>query len=416
MIFLAFVMTFLEISSSWFLTKIIESFVTHPDDGIENGNSSSLSAPRLYAYAILHPATYDLHRMILNLLSRMSAHIVKWTRDVWYFATVRHILELPLSFHDRNDSGALTSTIDRAMLSLMDLIRVITAHDILISMPSFVSCLFVILACYPQLWWAYIVSIPIYVLSTYYLENNRQKTASAYKPLSDAWDLRHSDVIKNVRLVKNFGKSRDEVRALAHIFGMMRVIDDKLRRLHLGNRIVETLVEMSSKTLLLVALLSSLLEGQIRVSQIPMLLAFQTMIFWPVSNINNSYVTIRDALRHIRPVIGILRERDTFADHSKSVDLSRITEGIEIKNLSFKYNFNQEFNIFNDINLNIRPGTTALVGRSGSGKSTLAALLQRLYSPSCGAIFWDGMDLRCATKASIAKQIAVTPQSTFKPI
>jgi ATP-binding cassette subfamily B protein len=36
----------------------------------------------------------------------------------------------------------------------------------------------------------------------------------------------------------------------------------------------------------------------------------------------------------------------------------------------------------------------ALVGHNGSGKSTLVKLLCRMYDPTRGAIYWDGVDLR----------------------
>jgi peptide/nickel transport system ATP-binding protein len=47
-----------------------------------------------------------------------------------------------------------------------------------------------------------------------------------------------------------------------------------------------------------------------------------------------------------------------------------------------------------DISFELQPGTiTALVGESGSGKSTVARLLARLYTPSDGAVFFEGSDV-----------------------
>jgi ATP-binding cassette subfamily B protein len=52
----------------------------------------------------------------------------------------------------------------------------------------------------------------------------------------------------------------------------------------------------------------------------------------------------------------------------------------------------------------------ALVGPSGAGKSTLMSLLQRLYSPSSGAILLDGQDVSELTQSSIRSQIGVVLQ------
>jgi ABC-type multidrug transport system fused ATPase/permease subunit len=45
----------------------------------------------------------------------------------------------------------------------------------------------------------------------------------------------------------------------------------------------------------------------------------------------------------------------------------------------------------------------ALVGESGGGKSSLIKLIQRLYDPTAGAIFWDETDLRDASVLSSEK-------------
>jgi len=54
----------------------------------------------------------------------------------------------------------------------------------------------------------------------------------------------------------------------------------------------------------------------------------------------------------------------------------------------------------------------ALVGESGGGKSSLIKLIQRLYDPTMGAIFWDETDLRDAKILSLKKQIALVTQET----
>jgi ATP-binding cassette subfamily B protein len=55
----------------------------------------------------------------------------------------------------------------------------------------------------------------------------------------------------------------------------------------------------------------------------------------------------------------------------------------------------------------------ALVGPSGSGKTTTTYLLPRLYDPTSGAIYLDGVDLRDATQNSIAAQIGMVTQESY---
>lgn len=63
---------------------------------------------------------------------------------------------------------------------------------------------------------------------------------------------------------------------------------------------------------------------------------------------------------------------------------------IDVKNVTFKYNSNDEYNVLENINISITKNSiTAIVGASGSGKSTLMKLLLGFYFPSKGQILID---------------------------
>ena len=67
---------------------------------------------------------------------------------------------------------------------------------------------------------------------------------------------------------------------------------------------------------------------------------------------------------------------------------------IEFKNVSFKYE-GSEHEALSDVSFVIEPGeTVALVGENGSGKSTIMKLLLRLYDPTKGNIYLDGINLK----------------------
>lgn len=71
-----------------------------------------------------------------------------------------------------------------------------------------------------------------------------------------------------------------------------------------------------------------------------------------------------------------------------------VRQGIEFKNVSFRYPGSDHY-VLRDVNLHIRPAERiALVGLNGAGKTTLIKLLTRLYDPTEGQVFLDGVDLR----------------------
>ncbi len=71
-----------------------------------------------------------------------------------------------------------------------------------------------------------------------------------------------------------------------------------------------------------------------------------------------------------------------------------LRNGIEVRNVSFAYP-GTERTVLNDVSFRVGPGeSVALVGHNGAGKTTLVKLLCRLYDPTHGGVFLDGVDLR----------------------
>jgi ATP-binding cassette subfamily B protein len=73
---------------------------------------------------------------------------------------------------------------------------------------------------------------------------------------------------------------------------------------------------------------------------------------------------------------------------------SSIQRGFEFRNVTFSY-AGSSVPALQNVSFTIEPGETlALVGENGAGKTTLVKLLSRLYEPTGGAIYLDGVDLR----------------------
>jgi len=83
------------------------------------------------------------------------------------------------------------------------------------------------------------------------------------------------------------------------------------------------------------------------------------------------------------------------------------SRGIEFKDVSFAYPGSSR-KALNDVSLQIRPGESlALVGENGSGKTTLIKLLTRLYEPTEGRIFLDGINLQDWDVEALRQRIGV---------
>ena len=90
--------------------------------------------------------------------------------------------------------------------------------------------------------------------------------------------------------------------------------------------------------------------------------------------------------------------------------LTRLSGGIEINNLWFRYHENMPY-VVRGMDLKIHPGEyVAIVGRTGCGKSTLLRLLLGFEKPERGAVYYDGRELSRIDLSSLRRQIGTVLQ------
>lgn len=92
----------------------------------------------------------------------------------------------------------------------------------------------------------------------------------------------------------------------------------------------------------------------------------------------------------------------------------KVQQGWEFRKVSFRYP-NAAVDAISELSFFLPAGQKlALVGENGAGKTTLIKLLTRLYEPTSGAIFLDGIDLRNYDLASLRQRVGVIFQDFFR--
>ncbi|MER8028140.1 ABC transporter ATP-binding protein [Streptomyces bauhiniae] len=86
---------------------------------------------------------------------------------------------------------------------------------------------------------------------------------------------------------------------------------------------------------------------------------------------------------------------------------------LELRNAGFRYPGAEE-PVLRSIDLVARAGeTTAVIGSTGSGKSTLLGLVPRLFDATEGEVLVDGVDVREADPALLARTVSLVPQKPY---
>ena len=109
----------------------------------------------------------------------------------------------------------------------------------------------------------------------------------------------------------------------------------------------------------------------------------------------------------------ILYEVPDLSDEHSSQPTKIVERGdIEFKNVSFKYNENDEENILDNINIKIEHGSiVGIIGMTGCGKTSLVQLIPRLYDVTCGEVLVDGTNVKEYSIKNLRDGVAMVLQN-----
>ncbi|MBV9242457.1 MAG: ABC transporter ATP-binding protein, partial [Acidobacteria bacterium] len=228
------------------------------------------------------------------------------------------------------------------------------------------------------------------------------------KALSDT----SQEALSNHVIVKAYGAEPREKRRFLDVAGL--IARANMRSAGISATAPPTLEIVG--TLAIVALfyfgLSEINTRELDASQFFAFLFFLFRSYDPMRKISRQHSEISKAFAAARDVWGILDENETLPERPDAVELGPLQREIRVENVTFNYR-NGRRKILQDVDLTVKKGRmVALVGESGGGKSSLTRLIQRLYDPASGAIYWDGVDLRDASILSLRKQLALVTQET----
>jgi subfamily B ATP-binding cassette protein MsbA len=155
-----------------------------------------------------------------------------------------------------------------------------------------------------------------------------------------------------------------------------------------------------------------IVSGRMNAAQFVTFLFFLFRSYDPMRKLSRLQNSMEQALAAAHHVWEIMDEHAELVEKKDARELQPLVRAIELKNVSFGY-ANEERSVLREVSLEIPAGSmVALVGESGGGKSTLTKLLPRFHDPVSGGVFWDGVDLRDATIASLRGHIALVTQET----
>ncbi len=328
-------------------------------------------------------------------------------------AVFRHLQRLSLAFFTRTRTGEVQSRISNDIGGVQSVVTS-TATSIVSNVTTVLATMVAMIALDWQLALFAFALIPLFVLLTRRVGNERRKIAkSTQETLADISSLvQESLSVSGILLGKTMGRSNE----LADRFeaDSLRLSDLEVRQRMAGRWVMAT-IQMSFSVMPAAVYWFGgweIARGSHAIS-IGTLVAFttlQTRLFFPVGSLLGVGLDVQTSLALFDRIFEYLDQPVDIEEKPGAV--AKVGPGdVVFDRVSFGYD---ETLTLEDVSFTVPAGTTtAIVGETGSGKTTLGYLAARLYDVKDGSVSIGGVDGRDMSFEALSDLVGVVSQETY---
>lgn len=383
------------------VAKILATYSNNPHPGAQQ------LLPYVLAFGGLWLIGEVLWRIAMICLSRTETRGM----ERLYIQAMDYLFAKDQAFFNNNFAGSLTKKaigFGRRYEDLMD--------TLVFSVTS--SLIPLIFACF-ILWhyshWLLIALVGMLIVAAFIavpLIRKRQKLVVKRENASNVMAGNIADTISNMTTVRSFAQAEHEAKR-----NSVRVKDYMAKTLSTwdyNTLKIETLLSplfvVTNMIGLSVALaLSS--NGSLNVEVVFVSFSYFAQISGIMWKFNQIYRNIESAITDAAQFTELVIDPPKVSDSENPAAFKLESGGIEFKNVGFRYSDSSGQHLFQELNLNIKPGEKiALVGHSGGGKTTVTMLLLRFMDIDDGEILIYGHNIAHIKQADLRSSIAYVPQ------
>jgi len=221
------------------------------------------------------------------------------------------------------------------------------------------------------------------------------------------------ELFKNHKLIKIFQQEKyEKIRAEKFIN------DVKEKTIKIATVYVRSSPIMETLTGIMIAVLifysgKLVLKNEIDINNFFSFLAAMMLAYQPVRSLATLNITISQGLSAAKRILPVIDEKSELVQNKDDSEIKVDTGNIEFKNVSFKYEKENEIKTLNSVSIKMLGGKmTSIVGHSGAGKSTILNLIPRFYDAISGDIEIDNQSIYNCTISSLRKNISLVSQDT----
>lgn len=309
-------------------------------------------------------------------------------------AVIDHMLRYRMAFFSQtnNETGKLQTRIDQGVSSLSS-----TVQNFFIDLlPLFMSAILALILMFAANFYVGLTAlgiVPIYIWITIRQARRLQGWRRNMRSYREQKSHGVMNIIESINVIKSFNREEiesDKQWKLQTEFTENQMLVRKTSFYFDG---MKSFVRQTGTVLIII------LTAYLVLTDYPGMtigkIMYHVMLFSnvtaPITQLQRIFDQMNDALIYAEGFFDIL-EADGEIEPTGNYRPKRVEGNFELSGVDFTYPNGTK--ALHDINMKIESGKiTALVGLSGAGKSTVLNLLVKFYSPDCGSIKLDGVDL-----------------------
>ncbi|TMK79068.1 MAG: ABC transporter ATP-binding protein [Actinobacteria bacterium] len=319
----------------------------------------------------------------------------------------RHVQRLSLSFHDTRGSHDSIYRIQYDAEAMQHIVE--SMIPFVAAFAMLVSAIYVTARIDLQLALIALAVVPaLFVLSRVYTRRVRRRYHDLKELESSALGVLQ-DVLTSVRVVKAFGKEKDEHARYVARSG--KTVQARVRLSLTESAFglaVNVAIAIGTAAVLFVGV-RHVQSGVLTIGELLMVMTYLSQLYGPLETISQKVGDLQSSLASADRAFELLDETPDVEERPHARRIVRARGALEFRDVSFAYN--GDGRVLHDVSFSLEPGTRlGIAGRTGAGKTTLVSLITRFYDPTAGAILLDGVDLRDYKLADLRNQFGIVLQ------
>ena len=392
----------LSIFAPYFVRKVLAV--------IQNGETTV--SPLIVMYLTIVLSIYVLSAVCTHIRIKWGHYLGVWIENDMRRDMFHHLQKLSFSYFDRNKTGDIMSRISNDLFNIAEV-----AHhcpeDMVISLLTIIGAYILMFMMCPPL--AFVSIIPLPLMAVYGIVFNRRLKRSnrAIRKRISEINVTAENSIQGIREVKSYSREElQEEKFKESNINLKESREDMYREMaayQSGISFMRQLyyfITIAGGILLIV-------KGRVTVADLTAFILYVSVVLPPIDRLINFTEQFTQGVSSFERFTEIMDVMPSINDRPDATDLVVTKGDIEFKDVSFRYEGEEEM-VLDHFSMRIDGGKRiAIVGESGAGKTTAVSLLARFYERSSGEITIDGVDVDSVTQRSLRNAIGFVQQDVF---